>query len=52
MTDRQIWWLVGMVVGAFLIGFVVLIVNPDYRFDEIIATNSNYYQNVEVHPPR
>ncbi|MFP4686783.1 MAG: hypothetical protein ACLFN5_01590 [bacterium] len=52
MTDQQIWWLVGMIVGAFLIGLVVLIVNPEYRFSEIIETNSDYYANVEVHPPR
>lgn len=40
-----------MVIGAFLLGLVVLIFNPEYRFDENIRSNRDYYSAVEVEHP-
>ena len=44
--------LVGMIVGALVLGLVVLLVNPDYRFEEIIRSNRDFYAPVEVNVPR
>ncbi|GEM_PF-6868025 len=47
MSDDQILWLVGMIVGAFLLGLVVLLVNDWYRFEELAEMNRDYYSSIE-----
>ncbi len=32
-----------LVIMAFIVGIAVLILKPDYRFDQIIRSNSHYY---------
>jgi hypothetical protein len=32
-----------MILAAFLIGIVVLIVNPEYRIEQIRKSNTRYY---------
>ncbi len=44
-------WLLVMVVGAFLIGAIVYLLNPDYRFAEIIESNQRYFSEVSVENP-
>ncbi len=51
MSESQILWMLGMVIGAFLLGLIVLITNPDYRFEENMRSNEHYYSAVEVEQP-
>lgn len=41
-------FLVMMILIAFAIGLLVMIVNPDYRFNKIIESNKNYSPSVKV----
>lgn len=51
MEDGQARWLLAMVVGALVLGLVVLWVRDDYRFDEILESNRNYFPALEVESP-
>jgi hypothetical protein len=49
--DQDATWIIIMVIGALLCGLVVLYLKPDYRFEEIIESNKNYYPAIEPEPP-
>ncbi|MGM0381133.1 MAG: hypothetical protein ACQEP7_04035 [bacterium] len=51
MSESQIWWMLGMVIGALLLGLIVLMTSPDYRFEDNIRSNEDYYTAVEVEAP-
>lgn len=51
MEDDQSQWLLAILVGALALGLVVLWVRDDYRFDEIIESNRNYFPSVDVEAP-
>ncbi len=51
MSEQQILWLVGMVVGAFICGLVVLMLNSSYRFEQNLESNKQYYSSIKVEPP-
>lgn len=44
-------WLFLMVIGALICGALVLFFKPEYRFQEIVKSNENYYPAVPANPP-
>ncbi len=51
MSEEQILWMAGMVVAAFICGFIVLMVNDWYRFEDLAESNRDYYMAVEPDIP-
>ena len=49
--DADPTWLILLVAGALLCGLFVLYLKPDYRFDEIIRSNQDYYPAIKATPP-
>lgn len=49
--DADATWLIVLVAGALLCGLIVLYLKPDYRFDEIISSNQDYYPAITADPP-
>jgi len=41
-------FLIGVLLTIIVVGFFVLIVKPDYRFEQISLTNEEYYPNVPI----
>ncbi len=41
-------FLIGLFLTIIILGTIVLIVKPDYRFEAISLTNEDYYSNVQV----
>lgn len=44
-------WLIILLAGAVICGLLVLFLKSDYRFDEIVQSNENYYPAVKATPP-
>lgn len=43
--------IIALILGALLIGILVLAVNSDYRFEKNLAGNSAYYPSVVIATP-
>ncbi|RCK80509.1 MAG: hypothetical protein OZSIB_3255 [Candidatus Ozemobacter sibiricus] len=41
-------FLIALLVTTLVVGAFVLIVKSDYRVEQIVITNEDYYPNVEV----